>query len=174
MANSNFSLPFYLGDFSGTQLYGQSMGAAQPVVPSWMQPAAVNSPYQGVMNGYTQPAAPITTAAVKPVSQILPNGGKSMWDGFLGTTDKNGLRTDGWGMTALSAATGLFNGYMGMKQYGLAKDQLNFQKDAFYKNYEAQKSSINSSLEDRQRARVASNSSAYQSVGDYMNKFGVK
>ena len=47
-------------------------------------------------------------------------------------------------------------------------------KRQFQINYGAQKTTINSALEDRQRARVASNSSAYQSVGDYMDKNGIR
>lgn len=74
----------------------------------------------------------------------------------------------------LGAAQGIFNGYMGMKQYGLAKEKLAESKRQFELNYGAQKSLNNSLLEDRQRARVASNAGAYQSVGDYMDKNGVK
>lgn len=107
----------------------------------------------------------------------------SMWDGikqwgrdsgFLATKDANGLETQGWGGLALNTAQGLMNGFLGMRQYGLYKDQLNLQKKAFQKNWEAQRSTINSQLEDRQRARVASNASAYQSVGDYMAQNGIK
>lgn len=96
-------------------------------------------------------------------------------NGVIGYTDKkSGNKFDGWGGLALSAGTGLFNAYMGMKQYGLFKDQLNFQKDSFERNYAAQRSTLNSQLEDRQRARVASNAGAYQSVGEYMDKNRIK
>ena len=61
-----------------------------------------------------------------------------------------------------------------MKQYNLAKDSLAFQKDSFNRQFDVNKNLTNSRLEDRQRARVASNSGAYQSVGDYMNQNGVK
>lgn len=80
----------------------------------------------------------------------------------------------GWGGTALGAAQSLFSGYMGMKQYGMAKKELAESKRQFELNYGAQKNLTNSQLEDRQRARVASNSGAYQSVGDYMNQNGIK
>lgn len=93
--------------------------------------------------------------------------------GFLGSKNANGNQIQGWGGLALGGLQGLGSLYMGMKQYGLAKDQLGFQKDAFSKNYEAQKMATNTQLEDRQRARVASNSGAYQSVGDYMKQNGV-
>ena len=103
------------------------------------------------------------------------NFNKTLKDsGFLTSTDKNGLTTQGWGGMAFAAGQGLLNAYTGMKQLDLYKDQLAFQKESFNKNYEAQRSTINSQLEDRQRARVASNSGAYQSVGEYMDKNRIK
>lgn len=76
----------------------------------------------------------------------------------------------GWGGMALGAASGLMNAYMGLQQLGLAKESLAFSKDSFNKQYTNQTKLTNANLEDRQAARVASNSGAYQSVGDYMNK----
>jgi len=84
------------------------------------------------------------------------------------------VKTQGWGGLAVGAASGLLNSYMGMKQYGMAKDNLAESKRQYDSNYAAQKTTTNASLEDRQRARVASNEGAYQSVGDYMNKNGIK
>lgn len=96
-------------------------------------------------------------------------------NGVIGSTDtKTGMRTDGWGGLALSTGAGLFNAYMGMKQYGLFKDQLNFQKESFARNYDAQRTSMNTQLEDRQKARIAANPGAYQSVGEYMDKNRIK
>lgn len=92
--------------------------------------------------------------------------------GFLGKTE-NGVTTQGWGGAALGAMQGFGNAFMGMKQYGLAKDQLAQSKKQFELNYGAQKKTTNAALEDRQAARVASNSGAYQSVGDYMKKNGI-
>ena len=92
--------------------------------------------------------------------------------GFLGKIE-NGVTTQGWGSAALGVAQGLGNTFMGMKQYGLAKDQLAQSKKQFELNYGAQKKTTNTALEDRQAARVASNSGAYQSVGDYMKKNGI-
>ena len=100
------------------------------------------------------------------------NTGSGNWfkdSGFLGSTDEAGIKTDGWGGLALGAAQGLGSAYMGLKQYGLAKDQLAFQKSAYNKNYAAQRQSTNTDLADRQAARVAANSS-YESVGSYMDK----
>ncbi len=95
--------------------------------------------------------------------------------GLTGYTDlASGTKVNGWGGAALGLIQGLGSAYMGMKQYGLAKDQLQFSKDSFNKNYAAQAKMTNSMLEDRQRARMASNPGAYQSVGDYMAKNGIQ
>ena len=89
--------------------------------------------------------------------------------GLVGSTDAKGIKTDGLLGAGLGIAQGLGSAYMGLKQYGLAKDQLAFQKSAYNKNYAAQRQSTNTDLADRQAARVAANSS-YESVGSYMDK----
>jgi hypothetical protein len=91
--------------------------------------------------------------------------------GMIGSYDPaTQTQTQGWGGLALGAGQGLFNGWLGLQQLGLAKDTLSFNKEQFQKNFGAQQKTTNARLEDRQRARVASNSSAYQSVGDYMQQ----
>jgi hypothetical protein len=62
------------------------------------------------------------------------------------------------------------SGFMGMQQYGLAKKTLEESKRQYDQNYSAQRQTVNTQLEDRQRARVASNPGAYQSVSDYMSQ----
>lgn len=156
------------GRFVGEFGAGVSAPAYTPTVPfqSQVSDYGVAGPGPGV--GSIPPAAP---------SSISPAGAGGGWlkdSGFFSTTDKNGVKTDGWGGMALGAAQGLANAYMGMKQYGIAKDTLAENKRQFALNYEAQRSTTNSALEDRQRARVASNPGAYQSVGDYMNQNGIK
>ena len=89
-------------------------------------------------------------------------------ESFLG-----GNGTPGWGGAALGAASGLMNVFMGMQNYNLAKQQLAFQKQAYEKNLANQTKMTNTALEDRQRARVASNAGAYQSVSDYMRQNGI-
>ena len=98
------------------------------------------------------------TGGVTPVDS-------NWYDGALGP--------NGWGGLALNAAGGLASTFLGMKQYGLAKQTLAENKRQFDQNYAAQRQTTNTRLEDRQRARVASNPGAYQSVGDYMATNGV-
>lgn len=91
--------------------------------------------------------------------------------GFINTRDPiSGQMGHGWGGLALGAGQALMNALMGMRQYGLAKRQFEFQKNAWNQNMANQRKTVNTQLEDRQRARVAANPTAYQSVGEYMNQ----
>ena len=87
----------------------------------------------------------------------------------------NGAITQQMGIipTALNSFSGLASAYMGMKQYGLAKDELRENKRQFNMNFESQQKLTNSQLADRQKARVAFNPGFYESVGSYMGKYGV-
>lgn len=142
------------------------------------------------MAGYGQPdplgpiAAPIVQS---PVSQQLmpdagigpaPTGGLMDWleqlNAFGKTDLKTGIHTGGWAAPAAGLAQSVLNAFMGMKQFGLAKKALAENKRQFNLNYDAQRSMTNAALEDRQRARLAANPGAYQSVGDYMNRYGIK
>lgn len=95
------------------------------------------------------------------------------WQGILGGKQADGTTVNGWGSTAVGAGQSLLNAFMGMKQYGLMEEQLDESKRQFDTNYAAQQKLTNSRLEDRQRARKASNPGAYQSVGSYMKKSGI-
>ena len=163
-----------MGDYS--DIMGGAIGRPS-VVNGMMNPAG---PFTGGNSygnltgqmGFNMPGT--TGPALGMGGPVMGGGGPSFMDGMLGYRSKDGSASAGWGGLALGAAQGLFNGWMGMKQYGLAKDQFKFQKQAYGENLKNQKQTLNTELEDRQRSRVASNSSAYQSVGDYMNKNGLK
>lgn len=99
---------------------------------------------------------------------IQGGGGGSIWDSMLGSEGQQG-----WGSLALGVAQGAFGAYNSMKTYGLAQDQLAESKRQFNANFNTQKKLLNTQMSDRQAARVASNPTAYQSVGDYMSENGV-
>lgn len=103
------------------------------------------------------------------------------WQGGLqrlGVTDSidpiSGNKLNGWGGLALNTIGGLGQAFMGMKTYGLAQDQFRFQKNAWNKEFAAQKGLINSQLEDRQKRRVAEQPGQHEDVASYMSKYGVK
>jgi hypothetical protein len=98
-------------------------------------------------------------------ASTAPEGG-GIFDGMLGK--------DGWGNLALGGIQAGIQGYTGLKQLGVAKDQLDFQKKAFNKNYSAQRQRTNTQLRDRQRRRYSENPGYYQSPDEYMAQNGVK
>lgn len=98
-------------------------------------------------------------------------GSGSFLDSILGGSgDMSGLQM---GQLGLGGVTSLLNGYLGFQNLGLAKKQYQSQLDQFNKQWGANKKLTNASLADRQAARVASNPNAYQSVDDYMKKYGI-
>lgn len=129
-----------------------------------------NSPNLSVMGNLSQYLGETAPALQTPG---FMDGLKSSLGGFLGTRNADGSGTTGWGMPVIQGASALMNGFMGMKNYGLAKKQFEFSKDMALKNLENQTKTINTQMEDRQRARVASNPGAYQSVDAYMKEKGL-
>ena len=129
------------------------------------------------------------TAAFTKAGSGIPNIGASgvpgmatpglgqQFNEWLKSTGIIGTKEDpGWGGMALGVGNGLASAYMGMQQYGLARDTLNQHKAEYAANYDAQKRTTNASMEDRQAGRIAAAgpNSRYQSVGDYMAKNGIK
>lgn len=77
------------------------------------------------------------------------------------------------GQLGLGAANGLLSGYLGFQNLGLAKDQARQAQKNWDKQWGANVKSTNAALEDRQKARIASNPNAYESVDSYMKKYGI-
>lgn len=151
-------------------------GASAPINPYTGQPdllAGAQSPLLGNTNigDVAGAAAPAAAAGMSGWGSGINNWMQD--SGFLGSTGADGIKTQGWGGTALGVVQGIGNAFMGMKQYGLAKDQLAQSKKQFELNFGAQQKTTNAALEDRQAARVASNPGAYTSVGEYMKKNGI-
>lgn len=97
-------------------------------------------------------------------STAAPTGGLSNW-----MSNNSDL---------LKAGIGLFTGglgaWNGFQQNKLMERNMNMQASQFREQMNLSKSNYNSKLEDRQRARVASNPTAYESVDSYMKKYGAK
>lgn len=75
------------------------------------------------------------------------------------------------GVGLLTGGIGAWNGF---QQNKLMKQNLKQQADQYNQQLALAKQSYNSSLNDRQAARVASNPTAYESVDSYMKKYGAK
>lgn len=150
--------------------YGSLNGSTQ-LGAGWGSPSYPLAPM-----GQFNPMESIQGITAQPQLIGTPQmGERGFWDS-TSIDPKTGVKIteQGYGMPALGVAQGAFNAWMGMKQYGLAKKQLAEGKQQFALNYDAQRTTTNAQLEDRQRARVASNAGAYQSVGDYMGANGIR
>jgi len=150
------------------------------------------SPYDFGYGNYTNPnfspvatASPVSAATSVPVadiSQQLASFGSAVPAGAEPTTMQTlfgGKLADGstqMGMipAGLGTANSLLSGWLGMKQYGLAKKQINSSIDMSKRNFNAQANTINSQLEDRQRYRAMTQPGANQDVASYMAKYGVQ
>ena len=142
--------------------------------------AGVTDPYTAGMQailpdfGIT-PTTPVTPAVAGWRNPALTTTAGSDWmtTWFGGKDAQTGNLSTGILPVGIGALTGLVGAYTGLEQLQVAKDNLAFQKDAFNKNFANQAKLTNSQLADRQRARVMDSPGAYESVGDYMNKYGV-
>jgi hypothetical protein len=107
-------------------------------------------------------------------SSLNANTDPSFMQGMLGYTKADGTKVNGWGMPALSAASSLFQGWIGLEQLDIAKKSLKEQKRQFDMNWDAQRTSTNRQLEDRQAARAAFNPDYTEDTASYMAKWGIK
>lgn len=109
------------------------------------------------------PSVPTTSQLT---SGVTGNTG-SISDALSGMT---GLQM---GQLGLSGLSGLLNGYLGWQNMNTAKAQATNAQNNWNKQWDANVKTTNASLEDRQRARLASNPNAYESVDSYMKKYGI-
>lgn len=77
----------------------------------------------------------------------------------------------GFGLGALSSALDAISAH---RAYKLGKSQLNFQKEQFNRQFDAQKGLTNSQLADRQDWRNRNMPNQYMSASEYLDKYGVK
>jgi hypothetical protein len=149
MAGTNF-LPF---DFDLSSIFGGTTGGGDGLV---------NFPGFG---GGGSAGAPVSGGGGGLFGNMFNR--QSM---FGGTDMNSGISSGGWAPVALGAGQAIFGALQGNKATKLAEDQFKEGKRQFDLNFNAQRSTINSQLEDRQRARVASNPTAYENTDDYLRK----
>ena len=119
-------------------------------------------------------------AAVDPMSMASsfgsfgatgPGGtGPSTLQQIMGYSTNNGNYVPGYAGVAANLGLSAWQTKVAADQSKAFRDSVDFEKQRFKANYESQKKNYNTSLEDRQRARVAANPTGYQSVDAYMNK----
>lgn len=172
------------------QAPGYSMPGMLPDTSGWGGPNIAVPDSWNSMAGYG--ASPMLPGEIDPIAAMTDAGGPSfeinptMWDKIKqGGADLAGsfmpkinaetgkMETMGWGMPALQGLSSLGNLYLGMKNYGLAKDQLRTQKEQFNMNYNNQKQLLNTQMEDRARTEAGGSSKA-ESPESYMARNRIK
>lgn len=178
LGQSNFSDPSY--DFSYTQpidytgMVTPTPGAVTPISVNFLQDPLGTAYRQGHLVGdYLNNVKDSTVAQTKQWlnSNIKPtvNSTKLAWNN-MDLAQRTGTVTG-----ILKDLTGM---YYGHKQIQNAQDTLNFNKQAWQKQWDANSKAYNSHLADRQARRVQSatingNANTETSVTDYMKKYGV-
>ena len=100
--------------------------------------------------------------------------GRGRWGKMLfGQNNDDGTRTPGALMPMLNTFTGLASAYIGMKQYGLAKDSFRQNRKEFGLNYDAQRQATNAQMEGSAKARHSANPDFYDTPSEYMDKNGI-
>lgn len=94
--------------------------------------------------------------------------------GFLGQANSWISNNSDLLKAGIGLVTGGIGAYNGFQQNKLMREQMGMQASQFREQMDISKQNLNRNIEDRQRARVASNPQAYESVSDYMKKYGVK
>ena len=89
---------------------------------------------------------------------------------FGGTNPETGFQSSGIVSPLAQGLGSLFQGWTGMQQLDLARDQLNFQKNAFNTNLRNQTQAYNTALEDRIRGRTSNYEGKEQDVQNYLNQ----
>lgn len=140
--------------------------AGLSMYPSLWDQGSVAPSLDSMSTGFTRSANSFNAVPIN-----TSTGSGSFLDSILGgSDDMSGLQM---GQLGLGGVNSLLTGYLGFQNLGLAKKQYQSQLDQFNKQWAANKKLTNASLADRQAARVASNPNAYQSVDDYMKKYGI-
>jgi hypothetical protein len=100
-----------------------------------------------------------------------PAGDFTMMQKMFGGAQADGTATNGMVMPALNTLTGVAGLWMGKQQLDLAQKSLRENRRQFGLNFNSQAKNYNSRIEDRQRARNASNSTGvYESTDSYLQK----
>lgn len=151
-------------------------------LPSWKYNSIDNSFFNTeFLPNYTNTNTPTTFIGVTPEYNSVLFGNttttpttpinNNWWNNFNDWV--NGNLKNGWvdlGQLGLGALNTGFNIYGGLKQLDLARDQLNFTKDAFNTNLANTIKSFNNALEDRARSRYAYMTGNASNADDYINK----
>lgn len=138
----------------------------------------INLNFSEDIPGFSLPSAPSSPE----LDALLQFKDKGLWhkftqgikdSGIIGGTNADGSKFDGWGSPAIGLLQALNAFSMGNRQLKLHKTMLDDARKQFAMNYGAQRQTLNTQMEDRQRTLVASNPK-HESVESYMARNRIK
>lgn len=179
-----------------TQDWGSSYANKTAGYYLGMKPAVEPSPFLKVPSGFDYNTSQNMATEGNPFlnSKGLPSESYATSQPYMPMGDSGGLgkgKGDGVGSfgertmdfwnsnykgigAGIGAVQGLVGAYAALKNLSLAKDNFNFQKETWNKQFDVQKRSINDQLSERQRYRYNNYRDQYESPEAYVEKYGVK
>tara|TARA_R110002074_G_scaffold103764_4_gene223935 strand:+ start:209 stop:790 length:582 start_codon:yes stop_codon:yes gene_type:complete len=110
-----------------------------------------------------------------PSSNSSDANTRGNWKQILfGKNNQDGTRDRGALMPMLNTFTGLASAYLGMKQYGLAKDSFKQSKKEFGLNYDAQRNITNQQIAGIAKSQYSANPDFYDKPEDVINQYSVR
>lgn len=125
---------------------------------------------QAPTSDWTTYTPPTTATQLSFMEQMKAN---PMGMLFGGQDPNTGNLSTGIVSPMLGGMGALFQGWSGLQQSKLAKDALNFQKQAYQTNLANQTQSYNTQLEDQYRARTSDYEGKEEDVAKYMQEHGM-
>ena len=124
----------------------------------------------------TFPTDYTATSPVRGSEDAMPDSWGTRAKNFLmgNRNEETGMRTPGMLLPMLNTFTGLASAYLGMKQYGLAKDSFKQSKKEFGLNYDAQRNTTNQQMAGIAKAQYSANPDFYDKPDKVMNDFSVR
>lgn len=164
----------------------------KPGSSDWYSMASYGFPVEGMLNaspginlGMPQGIPGLSLPELDPMPAFdaaLKQQQRGWWDrattgikdsGIIGGTNADGSKFDGWGSPVVGLLQALNAFSMGNRQMKLYKNAADDARKQFAMNYGAQRQTLNTQMEDRQRAAVAANPHR-ESVESYMARNRIK
>ena len=163
----------YAGTTSGNNFGSQGYQDNSPGAFQFRQTMADGQQtFAEMMGGYGQGEDFLPS---DPSSNSSDANTRGNWKQLLfGKNNQDGTRDRGALMPMLNTFTGLASAYLGMKQYGLAKDSFKQSKKEFGLNYDAQRNTTNQQMAGIAKAQYSANPDFYDKPDKVMNDFSVR
>jgi len=139
-------------DFSST--WGQGIPAPTGSIPRVWGDGEIQNLTAGLKIDIPKTGLALSSGNFFGGNAVLANADDAtLWQQGVGFKDQTGKEYGGFAMPTIQAGTALFGAYNGFQNMKNAQNALAFQKDAFSKQFENQRTLVNNDLRDRDATR---------------------